>query len=91
MIDVMQLLLEGAGALLLAVGVFFLSSVSAKLKELSNAVSDLRLEIAKEYVLKTDFVAHKERVHELSDTMGIIGNRLTGLEVMFGKGGNSKK
>lgn len=83
MIDVVQILLEGAGALLLAIGVFFLYSVSDRLKELSKAVSDLRLEIAKEYVLKTDFSAHKERMHELSDHMGIITNRVTSLEVHF--------
>lgn len=90
-IDVMQLLLEGAGALLLAVAVFFLSSVSSQLKSLSKAVADLRLEIAKEYVPKTDFHQHKQRVHELSDSVGVISNRLTSLEAYFANTSHGKK
>lgn len=83
--EVMQILLEGAGALLLVLAVYFLNTVSSRLGELSAAVAALRLEIAKEYLLKTDFNAHRARVHELADSVQVMSNRVTTLEALSKK------
>lgn len=83
--ELTRFLLEGAGAALLAVAVFFLYTVSERLQGLAGAVSNLQLEIAKEYVTKTEHGHSRSRVHDLADDLSVIASRVTILETMAKK------
>lgn len=83
--ELTRFLLEGAGAALLAVAVFFLYTVSERLAGLAGAVSNLQLEIAKEYVTKAEHGHSRTRLHDLAGDVGMLANRVTIMETMAKK------
>jgi chromosome segregation ATPase len=77
--EILRLLLEVAGALLLVVATFFLylvsqsfSKVSEQIVSLTKAIADLREELAKGYVPKGEWEELRKRFHDISGTIGKV-------------------
>lgn len=67
-----QLIIEGLFAIVLTSIGFYLRDIASKISDLSKIVTDLRIEMVKDFVTKAEWQQVRDRLHELGDELATI-------------------
>lgn len=69
---ILQLMLEGLFTVIMAGIGFIIKGMSSDIRELTHAVTTLRVEMIRDYVGKEEWVRIRDRVHELDSEVATL-------------------